>query len=252
MFVSELWRAVVSGIIMAVDDVHRKTSAMSAIAVVGGLRVASGTATLGRRAGLHSISRQFTQPLTQVASMANLLQSGRRVRRAGFRPARRGRAEPDPTEPHEVTEAYGRVEFERVSFRYHPDQRLIEELFPGGRTRAHGRDRGPDGRRKDDPGQPGHCGSTSLMPAGSPSTASTSPPMSRHTLRSEIAGAAGHLALRRHHPETSPTANPAATEDQILAAAQATFVDRFVRSLPDGYDTVMTRRAAMSAPVRSN
>ena len=47
-----------------------------AVAVVGGLRVASGAMTLGDVQAFIQYSRQFTQPLTQVASMANLLQSG--------------------------------------------------------------------------------------------------------------------------------------------------------------------------------
>ena len=47
-----------------------------AIAVVGGLRVASGAMSLGDVQAFIQYSRQFTQPLTQVASMANLLQSG--------------------------------------------------------------------------------------------------------------------------------------------------------------------------------
>ena len=47
-----------------------------AIAVVGGLRVATGALSLGDVQAFIQYSRQFTQPLTQVASMANLLQSG--------------------------------------------------------------------------------------------------------------------------------------------------------------------------------
>jgi len=66
--------------------------------------------------------------------LANLLQSGVASAERVFRPARRGRAEP-ATRPNriEVTEAYGRVEFERVSSATNPDQRLIESC-PGGRT----------------------------------------------------------------------------------------------------------------------
>ena len=59
------------------------------IAVLGGLRVASGSIILGDVQAFIQYSRQFTQPLTQVASMTNLLQSGRRLGRAGLRAARR-------------------------------------------------------------------------------------------------------------------------------------------------------------------
>ena len=46
------------------------------VAVIGGIRVASGTLSLGEVQAFIQYSRQFTQPLTQVASMMNLLQSG--------------------------------------------------------------------------------------------------------------------------------------------------------------------------------
>ena len=75
------------------DDVPRKPE-LRAVAVVGGLRVASGSITLGDVQAFIQYSRQFTQPLTQVASMANLLAVRGRLGRAGLRPARRRRADP--------------------------------------------------------------------------------------------------------------------------------------------------------------
>ena len=67
-----------------------------AIAVVGGLRVASGSMSLGDVQAFIQYSRQFTQPLTQLASMANVLQSGSRFRGTGFRVPGRRRAVPGP------------------------------------------------------------------------------------------------------------------------------------------------------------
>ena len=64
-----------------------------AIAVIGGLRVSAGALTIGDIQAFIQYSRQFTQPLTQVASMANVLQSGIASARAGLRAARRGRAD---------------------------------------------------------------------------------------------------------------------------------------------------------------
>ena len=46
--------------------------------------------------------------------------------------------------------------------------------------------------------------------------------------------------------------NPDATEEQILEAARATYVDRFVHSLPDGYDTMIDDEGTTSAPARSS
>ena len=58
-------------------------------------------------------------------------------------------------------------------------------------------------------------------------------------------GAAGSVAVRRHHPREHPLRTPeSATDDEIVAAAKATYVDRFVHSLPDGYDTVLDEEAS--------
>src|SRR3984885_14309359 len=88
------------------------------VAVVGGLLIANGTLTLGAVTAFIQYSRQFSQPLTQVASMANLLQSS---------VASAERA-PDAAEPVSPAEVHGRVEFDDVSFRYAPDRPLIEHV----------------------------------------------------------------------------------------------------------------------------
>ena len=64
------------------------------IAVLGGLRVASGQMALGDVQAFIQYSRMFTQPISQVASMSNLLQSGVAWAEQGVRGAGRGRAHP--------------------------------------------------------------------------------------------------------------------------------------------------------------
>ena len=98
------------------------------IAVIGGLRVASGTMTLGDVQAFIQYSRQFTRPVTQIASMINLLQSGVASAERVFElldaeeePGEEGITQV-PAEPH------GRVGFEDVSFRYEEDQPLIEHV----------------------------------------------------------------------------------------------------------------------------
>ena len=98
------------------------------IAVVGGLRVASGTMSLGDVQAFIQYSRQFTQPLTQVASMANLLQSGVASAERVFDLLDAPEQLPDPVDPQQPHERRGRVEFEHVAFRYSPDEPLIEDL----------------------------------------------------------------------------------------------------------------------------
>ncbi|MGW0073050.1 ABC transporter ATP-binding protein, partial [Streptosporangium sandarakinum] len=99
-----------------------------AIAVVGGVRVATGSMSLGDVQAFIQYSRQFTQPLTQVASMANLLQSGVASAERVFELLDADEQTPDPAEPALPETRRGRVEFEQVSFRYDPDRPLIEDL----------------------------------------------------------------------------------------------------------------------------
>jgi ATP-binding cassette subfamily B multidrug efflux pump len=99
-----------------------------AVAVVGGLRVASGSMSLGDVQAFIQYSRQFTQPLTQVASMANLLQSGVASVERVFDLLDAPEQSPDPAEPAWPSERRGRVEFEHISFRYQRDTPLIDDL----------------------------------------------------------------------------------------------------------------------------
>ncbi|BEL12183.1 ABC transporter ATP-binding protein [Actinoplanes sichuanensis] len=97
------------------------------VAVVGGLRVASGSLSLGEVQAFIQYSRQFSQPLTQVASMANLVQSGVASAERVFALLDAPEQSPDPA-PVELDGVRGRIAFEDVSFRYLPDKPLIENL----------------------------------------------------------------------------------------------------------------------------
>ncbi|MGA3487133.1 ABC transporter ATP-binding protein [Micromonosporaceae bacterium DT55] len=209
------------------------------IAVVGGLRVASGTMSLGDVQAFIQYSRQFTQPLTQVASMANLLQSGIASAERVFEVLDADEQRPDPEPPARVTDPHGRVEFENVSFRYEPDKPLIDDLSLVA--------------------EPGHTVAI-VGPTGAGKTTLVNLIMRFYELdggritldgvdiatmrRDELRGEIGMVlqdtwlfggTIR----DNIAYGNPDATEEQIHAAAEATFVDRFVRTLPDGYDTVI-------------
>ncbi|HEU5271941.1 MAG TPA: ABC transporter ATP-binding protein, partial [Jatrophihabitans sp.] len=99
-----------------------------AVAVVGGLRVASGTMSLGDVQAFIQYSRQFTQPLSQVAAMANVLQSGIASAERVFELLDAPEQLPEPARPAAITEARGRVAFEDVSFSYDPQTPLIQDL----------------------------------------------------------------------------------------------------------------------------
>jgi ATP-binding cassette, subfamily B, multidrug efflux pump len=238
LFKASFGAQFVSGIIMP-SMMFIGNLSYVAVAVVGGLRVASGTMSLGDVQAFIQYSRQFTQPLTQVASMANLLQSGVASAERVFDLLDADEQSPDPARPAEVTVPHGRVEFEHVSFRYQPDQPLIDDLSLVA--------------------EPGHTVAI-VGPTGAGKTTLVNLIMRFYELdsgritldgvdistmrRDELRGQIGMVlqdawlfggTIR----DNIAYGNPGATEEQIRAAAKATFVDRFVHSLPDGYDTVI-------------
>ncbi|MEV0284613.1 MULTISPECIES: ABC transporter ATP-binding protein [unclassified Kribbella] len=209
------------------------------IAVVGGLRVASGTMSLGDVQAFIQYSRQFTQPLTQVASMANLLQSGVASAERVFEVLDAKEQVPDDETPEKVTDARGRVEFEHVSFSYDPDKPLITDLSlvaePGQTVAIVG---------------PTGAGKTTLVNLimrfyelnGGRITLDgvDITELTRYDLRSRIGMVLQDTWLFGGTIRDNLLyGNLNATEEDMLAAAKATYVDRFVHSLPDGYDTVI-------------
>lgn len=210
------------------------------IAVLGGLRVASGTMSLGDVQAFIQYSRQFTQPLTQVASMLNLLQSGVASAERVFELLDADEESPDAagrTAP--PADARGEVRFEDVSFSYDPERPLIEHLSlvaePGHTVAIVG---------------PTGAGKTTMvnlvMRFYDPQSGRilidgvdvTSVP--RGVLRSRIGMVLQDTWLFAGTiRDNIAYGRPDAGEEQILEAARATFVDRFVHSLPDGYDTVI-------------
>ncbi len=209
------------------------------VAVVGALRVASGALSIGDIQAFIQYSRQFSQPVTQVASMANLLQSGVASAERIFALLDAEEQSPDPAVPARPTQVRGRVEFEHVRFRYDEDTPLIEDLslsVEPGQTVAIV---GPTG-----------AGKTTLVNllmrfyevSGGRITLDgvDIATMTREELRAKTGMVLQDAWLFGDTIEANIAyGRPDATREQIVAAAQATHVDRFVRTLPDGYDTVL-------------
>jgi ATP-binding cassette subfamily B protein len=213
-----------------------------AIAVVGGLRVASGTMNLGDVQAFIQYTRMFTQPLTQLASIANLLQSGVASAERVFEVL--DEEEQVPEEASSLNPTCGRVAFEHVWFSYDREQPLINDLSlvaePGSTVAIVG---------------PTGAGKTTLvnlimrfyeLDRGRITLDGVDiATVPRAALRSNIGMVLQdtwlfHGTIR----ENIAYGRPTATEDEIHAAAEATYVDRFVHALPDGYDTVLDEEAS--------
>jgi ATP-binding cassette subfamily B protein len=208
------------------------------IAVLGGLKVASGTMALGDVQAFIQYSRQFTQPMAQVASMANLLQSGVASAERVFEVL-------DATE--QIPEAaavlpkplLGHVEFRNVDFSYHPNEPLIAGLnitaSPGQSVAIVG----PTGAGKTTlvnllmrfyEVQGGQI----LLDGCDIAT------VSRHNLRVQFGMVLQDTWLFSGTIyDNIAYGLVGATQEDVMRAAKAAYVDRFVRNLPDGYQTVI-------------
>jgi ATP-binding cassette subfamily B multidrug efflux pump len=215
-----------------------------AIAVVGALFVATGRLSIGDVQAFIQYSRQFTQPLTQVASMANLMQSGVASAERVFALLDAVEQSPEPQASPAPAQVRGKVEFQHVSFRYEPDTPLIEDLslsVEPGQTVAIV---GPTG-----------AGKTTLVNllmrfyevTGGRITLDgvDIASISRQELRSRTGMVlqdawlfGGTIAQNIAYGADG------ASHERIVEAAKATHVDRFVRTLPDGYDTVLDDEAS--------
>ena len=211
-----------------------------AIAVVGGLRVASGTLSVGDVQAFIQYSYEFNGPITQVAAMANLLQSGVASAERVFDFLDAEEESADPVEPHRPAELRGRVSFEKVAFRHEDGKPLIEDLSltvePGSTVAIVG---------------PTGAGKTTLVNlllrfhevTGGRITLDgvDTAAMTREELRS-VTGMVlqdtwlfgGTIA-----DNIAYGAPGGVSRERIVAAARAAHADRFVRTLPDGYDTVL-------------
>ncbi|MDR2702875.1 MAG: ABC transporter ATP-binding protein/permease [Cellulomonadaceae bacterium] len=215
------------------------------IAVVGGLKVASGGLTIGGIQAFIQYSRQFTQPISQIAAMMNMLQSGVASAERVFELLDAPDQVLEAENPTRLENVRGRVEFDDVSFSYSPDKPLIENLnlvAEPGETIAIV---GPTG-----------AGKTTLVNLIMRFYDVNSGrilldgvdirDMTRYDLRSRIGMVLQDTWLFRGTIEDNLKygVKRPISEEEFLAATKACHVDSFVRTLPDGYKTKLDGEGA--------
>ena len=209
-----------------------------AVAVVGGLQVATGQISIGSIQAFIQYVRQFNGPLSQVAGMYNTLQSGVASAERVFNLLDEPEESPDPGLALPLNaQPSGRVEFEHVNFAYRAGTPVIEDLSmvaePGSTVAIVG----PTGAGKTtlvnllmrfydvDSGR--------ILVDGVDITT-----VSRQSLRSRIGMVLQDTWLFDGTiAENIAYGRPDATEDEVRQAAKAAYVDRFVHTLPAGYQT---------------
>jgi ATP-binding cassette subfamily B multidrug efflux pump len=228
----------ISGIVMPTMSFIGNLSYV-VIAVLGGTMVATGSMSLGDVQAFVQYSRSFTMPITQVASITNILQSTIASAERVFDLLDEPEEIADPTQPVVLESVSGHVTLEKLSFRYEPDKPLIEDLNADVRSGEVLAIVGPTG-----------AGKTTLvnllmrfyeLDKGSICLDGTDTRLMR---RDDLRRTFGMVLQDTWLFGGTIRDNIAygcddPTEEEILAAAQAAHVDHFVRTLPDGYDTII-------------
>ncbi|WP_104091975.1 ABC transporter ATP-binding protein [Arthrobacter sp. GMC3] len=239
LYVSSAKAQFISGIIMPSMNFISNLNYV-VVAVLGGIQVASGVLTIGSVQAFVQYSRQFSQPMAQIGSMINLLQSGVASAERVFELIDAKEQSPDHVPPAKLTDTKGLVVFDHVNFSYKAGEPLIKDLSlvaePGETVAIVG---------------PTGAGKTTLVnllmrfyeidsgkiTIDGVNTAE----LTRDDLRRQFGMVLQDAWLFGGTiRENLAYGKLGATEEEIIAAAEATHVDHFVRSLPDGYDTVLT------------
>ncbi|WP_336660533.1 ABC transporter ATP-binding protein [Leucobacter sp. USHLN153] len=214
------------------------------IAVAGALRVTGGQMTLGDVTAFIQYSREFSQPIGEMAGMANMLQSGVASAERTFELLDAEEQDADTASKHLPERTHGRVVFEDVSFSYDPEKPLIQCLSLEAR--------------------PGHTVAI-VGPTGAGKTTLVNLVMRFYELdggrillddvditslsRAELRGHVGMVLQDAWLFDGTIRENIRygrldASDDEVIAAAEATMVDRFVRQLPEGYDTEISENGS--------
>lgn len=215
-----------------------------AIAVLGGLLTNNGMLSIGSIQAFMQYSRSFNQPIIDIANMFNTLQSTAAGAERVFILLDEAKEIPDTDKPDTIKDIKGEIDFKNVDFSYSPDKELIKNLnldIKAGHTIAIV---GPTG-----------AGKTTLVnllmrfyeiqKGGIYIDNHNIVDLKRSDLRSQFGMVLQDTWLFNGTiRENIAYGNDEAKEEEIIAAAKAAYVDNFVRTLPNGYDTIINEEAS--------
>ena len=209
------------------------------VAVGGAISAINGRITVGQLSSFLSYANQYTKPFNEISGVVTELQNAIACAARVFELIEEKPEIPEPAEAVDIKNVDGTVKLENVSFSYVPDKKLIENLNLDVKQGQRIAIVGPTG-----------CGKTTLINllmrfydvnSGSIKVSQTDiTDMTRSSLRSGIGMVLQDTWLKAGTiKENIIMGKPDATDEEIVAAAKASYADGFIRRLPNGYDTVI-------------
>ncbi|MBA2938055.1 ABC transporter ATP-binding protein [Paenibacillus sp. CGMCC 1.16610] len=214
------------------------------VSVIGGIMVTQSTIKIGDILAFIQYSGQFGMPITQVANIANIIQSTIAAAERIFELLDEPEEVLEDAASKSVTQVRGHVQFNEVAFSYKTDEPLIEhmniEVEPGQTVAIVG---------------PTGAGKTTIvnllmrfyeLKGG---TISIDGVDSRKMSRSHLRGLFGMVLqdtwlFNGTIRENIAYGRDGASEEEIVNAARAAYADHFIRTLPDGYNTILNEEAS--------
>ena len=214
------------------------------VAVVGGVLVTKGRISIGDIQAFIQYSRQFTQPMAQVAQISNIIQSTVASAERVFELLDEEELTAETAQPVKLDNPRGAVEFNHVKFGYREDKILIQDM-----------------NIKAEPGQmvaivgPTGAGKTTLVNLllrfyeVNDGQILIDGVDINDMKRSDLRKLFGMVLQDTWLFNGTIRDNIAygkenATDEEVIAAAKAAHADHFIRVLPDGYDTILNEEVS--------
>ena len=209
------------------------------VAVGGAISAINGRITVGQLSSFLSYANQYTKPFNEISGVVTELQNAIACAARVFELIEEKPEIPEPAGAVDIKNVDGTVKLENVSFSYVPNKKLIENLNLDVKQGQRIAIVGPTG-----------CGKTTLINllmrfydvnSGSIKVSQTDiTDMTRSSLRAGIGMVLQDTWLKAGTiKENIIMGKPDATDEEIVAAAKASYADGFIRRLPNGYDTVI-------------